>query len=310
LKPASVTALACLRFAELALEAGIPAGVFNVVTGPGGVIGEAIASHPHIDKIQITGSTEVGKQIIRHSAANIKRISLELGSKAPNCIFADADLDRAVPGAFKAAFGNTGQSCVAGCRLFVESAIYDHVVSRLVELARHARLGHAMDPETELGPIVDPNQYDRVSAYIQSGVESGAKMVCGGERVTHPAVPAGGYYLPPTIFTDVAEDARISREEIFGPVVNVYRFDTEDELVARANDTTYGLAAGIWTQDVARAHRVSAQLKAGVVWVNTYDLFSANVPFGGYKQSGYGRDNSEAVLEAVTEIKSVWISTK
>jgi acyl-CoA reductase-like NAD-dependent aldehyde dehydrogenase len=281
-----------------------------VITGPGAVIGEAISSHPHIDKVQITGSTEVGRQIIRNSAVNIKRISLELGSKAPNCIFADADLDKAIPGAFRAAFGNTGQSCVAGCRLYVESPIYDTVVSGLIDLAHKARIGHAMDLETELGPIVDRNQYDTIIGYIQSGLESGAKMIYGGERVTPPAVPAGGYYLPPTIFKDVADDARITREEIFGPVVNVYRFETEEELVARANDTTYGLAAGLWTQNVARAHRVSAQLKAGVVWVNTYDLFSPNAPFGGYKQSGYGRDNSEAVIEAVTELKSIWISTK
>jgi acyl-CoA reductase-like NAD-dependent aldehyde dehydrogenase len=310
LKPASVASLACIRFGELALEAGFPPGVFNVVTGPGGVIGEAISSHPHIDKVQITGSTEVGRQVIRNSAVNIKRISLELGSKAPNCIFADADLDLAVPGAFKAAFGNTGQSCVAGCRLYVESPIYDGVVSRLVDLAHKARIGHAMDLETELGPIVDPTQYNTICDYIQSGVESGAKMIYGGERISPPAVPDGGYYLPATIFTDVSDDARISREEIFGPVVTVYRFGTEEELVARANDTTYGLAAGLWTQNLARAHRVSAQLKAGVVWVNTYDMFSANAPFGGYKQSGYGRDNSEAVIEAVTELKSIWISTK
>lgn len=310
LKPASVASLACLRFGELALEAGVPAGVFNVLTGPGGIIGEAISSHPHIDKVQITGSTEVGRQIIHNSAVNIKRISLELGSKAPNCIFADADLEQAIPGAFKAAFGNTGQSCVAGCRLYVEGPVYDTVVTRLLDMAEKARIGHALDLETEVGPIVDFNQYETITSYIESGLESGAKMICGGKRVEHPAVPAGGYYLPPTIFVDVADDARITQEEIFGPVVNIYRFDTEDELVTRANDTTYGLAAAIWTRDVARAHRVSAQIKAGVVWVNTYDLFSANTPFGGYKQSGYGRDNGEAVIEAVTELKSIWVSTK
>jgi acyl-CoA reductase-like NAD-dependent aldehyde dehydrogenase len=310
LKPASVASLACLRLGELALEAGFPPGVFNVITGPGGVIGEAMASHPQIDKIQFTGSTEVGRQIIRHSAGNVKRISLELGSKAPNCIFADADLDQAVAGAFKAAFGNTGQSCVAGCRLFVQTPVYDTVVARLTDVAQKARVGHAMDLATELGPIVDSKQYETVAGYISHGLESGAKMLCGGQRLTSPVVPDGGYYLPPTIFAEVADDARLSRDEIFGPVVSVYRFDTEEELVTRANNTTYGLAAGLWTRDLARAHRVSARLKAGVVWINTYDLFSPNAPFGGYKQSGYGRDNSEAVLEAVTELKSVWISTK
>jgi len=199
---------------------------------------------------------------------------------------------------------------VAGCRLYVESPVYDAVVAGLVALARSARIGHAMDLETELGPIVDSRQYETITGYIKLGLESGAKMLCGGERLTAAAVPAGGYYLPPTIFTEVADDARLSQEEIFGPVVNVYRFTTEDEVVARANGTTYGLAAGIWTRDLARAHRVSAQLKTGVVWINTYDLFSANAPFGGYKQSGYGRDNGEAVMEAVTELKSVWISTQ
>jgi acyl-CoA reductase-like NAD-dependent aldehyde dehydrogenase len=310
LKPAAVASLACLRLGELAIEAGFPAGVFNVITGPGSVIGAALSAHPQVDKIQITGSTAVGRQIIHNSAVNIKRVSLELGSKAPNCIFADANLNLAIPGAFRAAFGNTGQSCVAGARLYVESPIYDSVVEQMVELAQKVCIGPAMDLDTKLGPVIDRQQYDTICGYVQTGLNEGARLLCGGQRLASPAVPAGGYYLPPTIFVDVADQARITQEEIFGPVVNIYRFSTEEELVARANNTTYGLAAGLWTQDIARAHRVAAKIKAGVVWVNTYDMFAPNAPFGGFKQSGYGRDNSEAVMEAVTELKSVWVSTK
>ncbi|NPV55091.1 MAG: aldehyde dehydrogenase family protein [Anaerolineae bacterium] len=310
LKPASVTSLAALRLGELGLEAGLPEGALNIITGPGRLVGEALSSHPHIDKVQITGSTEVGKQIIRNSAVNIKRITLELGSKAPNCIFEDADLEKAVPGAFNAAFGHTGQSCVAGCRLFVQRPVYDAVLNGLLDMAAKVRIGNAMDLETVMGPVVDPAQFNTITSYIKDGIDSGATLKFGGERLSPPAVPEGGYYLPPTIFTNVADDAKISKEEIFGPVVNVYAFDTEEELVQRANATTYGLAAGLWTTNAARVHRVAHQIKAGVVWVNTYDMFSANVPFGGFKQSGYGRDNSKTVIDAVTEVKAVWVSTK
>lgn len=310
LKPASVTSLTAIRLGELGLEAGLPEGVLNVIAGPGRLVGDALSSHTHIDKVQITGSTEVGKQIIQNSAVNIKRISLELGSKAPNCIFADADLEKAIPGAFNAAFGNTGQSCVAGCRLFVQRPIYGEVINGLVDLASKARIGNAMDLETQLGPIVDPAQFKTISSYIQDGIESGATLRFGGERLSAPLVPEGGYYLGPTLFTDVSDDARISKEEIFGPVVNIYAFDTEEELVRRANNTTYGLAAGLWTTNLALAHRVARQIQAGVVWINTYDLFSPNAPFGGFKQSGYGRDNSRTVIDAVTEVKSVWVSTR
>ena len=310
LKPASVTSLAAIRLGELSLEAGFPEGALNVITGPGRLVGDALSSHPGIDKVQITGSTEVGRQIIRNSAINIKRISLELGSKAPNCIFEDADLAKAIPGAFSAAFGHTGQSCVAGCRLFVQRLIFEEVVNGLVELAAKTRIGNAMDLETEMGPLVDQAQFETVSAYIKDGVDSGAILRCGGERLSAPLAPEGGYYLPPTIFTNVSDDARISQEEIFGPVVNIYTFDTEEELVRRANNTTYGLAAGVWTTDLARGHRVAQQIQAGVVWINTYDMFSPNVPFGGFKQSGYGRDNSRSVIDAVTEVKAVWVSTR
>lgn len=310
LKPASVTSLTSIRLGELGLEAGLPDGALNVITGPGHLVGDALSSHPQVDKIQITGSTDVGKQIIHNSAVNIKRISLELGSKAPNCIFDDADLAKAIPGAFKAAFGHTGQSCVAGCRLFIQRPILDAVVNGLIELAGNVRIGNAMDLGTQMGPLVDPNQFKTIMEYIKSGIESGAKLKFGGEQLITPLVPDGGFYLPPTIFTNVSDDARISQEEIFGPVVNIYAFDTEEELVRRANNTKYGLAAGIWTTNLARGHRVAHQIQAGVVWLNTYDMFSPNVPFGGFKQSGYGRDNSRIIIDGVTEVKSVWVSTK
>ena len=308
LKPAQLASLPLLRLGELALEAGIPPGVFNVITGRGSVIGQALAEHPGINKVQVTGSTAVGRSVIRASAGNLKRLALELGSKAPNIIFADADLDAAIPGAFRAAFGNSGQSCVAGARLYIHDSIFDEVLEKLIELAKTARIGNALDPDTELGPIVDAYQTKTILDYIQSGIDQGATMHCGGKRLTDGEF-GKGFYIEPTIFADVTDDMIISREEIFGPVLPVYAFETEDEVIARANDTEYGLAAGVWTRDLARAHRVAAGIKSGVVWVNTYDLFDPSAPFGGFKGSGYGRDNGLEVLEAYTEVKSVWIAT-
>jgi len=308
-KPAQLASLAIVRLAELVQEADLPPGVVNIITGRGSVIGAAMAEHEDINKLQVTGSTQVGRSVIKASAGNLKRLALELGSKAPNIIFEDADLEAAIPGAFRAAFGNTGQSCVAGARLFVQAPVYDQVLERLVDMAKEAKIGHALDTGTELGPIVDQTQTDTILNYIKSGREQGAKLVCGGKQMTDGDY-GKGFYIEPTIFTNVDDEMVISCEEIFGPVLPVYAFETEEEVIARANDTTYGLAAGVWTRDVARTHRMGAALKAGVVWVNTYDMFDSAAPFGGFKGSGYGRDNGHEVLEAYTEVKSVWVSTQ
>ncbi len=308
IKPASVASLCILRLGELACEAGMPAGVLNIVTGRGSVIGNAIAHHPGIRKVQITGSTPVGKAIIKAGAEDLKRVTLELGSKAPNIVFNDADIEKAVNGAFLAAFGNTGQSCVAGSRLYVQEGIYEQVLSGLLKKIEEAKTGIAMDEGTVLGPIIDKHQYKTVMEYIETGKDEGT-LVTGGNAMSGGDLPSGGYYIEPTVFTDVPDDAVISKEEIFGPVVCIYSFKTEEEVIERANDTRYGLAAAVWTENVGKAMRVSSALEAGAVWVNTYDMFSANVPFGGFKESGYGRDNGTAAIEAVTELRSVWVNT-
>lgn len=309
LKPAQLASLPLLRLGELALEAGLPPGVFNILTGRGSLIGQALAAHPGVNKVQVTGSTAVGRSVIQASAGNLKRLALELGSKAPNIIFADADPEAAIAGAYRAGFGNSGQSCVAGARLFVQRPVFDQVLDGLLARLQTASIGHALDPATELGPIVDQVQTDTILHYIRSGVDDGARLICGGHRMTSGDY-GRGFYIEPTVFTDVRDDMLISRDEIFGPVLPVYVFDTEAEVIARANDSQYGLAAGLWTRDLSRAHRLAAAIKSGVVWVNTYDMFDGASPFGGFKGSGYGRDNGLEVLEAYTEVKAVWMSVK
>jgi len=306
LKPAEQTPLSALRLAELMAELGFPAGVVNVVTGDGPGAGAPLAAHPDVDKITFTGENGTGQKIIAASAGNMKRLSLELGGKSPSLVFDDADLDAAVEGTFGAVYFNQGQCCIAGARVFVQSGLYDEFVARLAERVRQVRLGNGLAEGTTMGPLVSAEQRQRVTELIRSGVEEGATAVVGGGEVADPAL-ADGFYVPPTLFTGVRRDMRIMREEIFGPVAMVSRFDTEDEAIALANDTAFGLASGIWTRDVKRAHRVAAAIKAGVVWVNTYGMFDVAVPYGGFKASGYGKELGREALDPYLQTKTVWV---
>ena len=305
LKPAEQTPLSALRLGELLDEAGIPPGVVNIVTGMGETAGAAIAAHPDLDKVAFTGSTEVGRLIMKAAAGNLKRVSLELGGKSPNIVFADADLDEAAVGAASAIYFNHGQCCCAGSRLFIEQKAYDKLMPRLVEFSEKIKLGPGMDPSTEMGPLVSSEQYERVTGYLAAGQKEGAKAAAGGGR---PKNLRKGYFVQPTVFTDVSADMKITREEIFGPVVCAIPFKDVEEVAAAGNDTTYGLAAAVWTRDIQKAHRMAETLKAGTVWINCYNVFDAASPFGGYKQSGFGREMGKAALDLYTQIKSVWVN--
>ena len=302
LKPAEETPLTALLLAQLAAEAGLPDGVFNVLPGYGETAGAALASHSEVDKIAFTGSTEVGRSIVAASAGNLKKVALELGGKSPNIVFDDADLEAAISGSADAVFFNAGQNCAAGGRLFVQSGVFDAVVSGIAERAAELTIGPGQDPESQLGPLVSDQQLERVAGYVASAREEGATVALGGERHGDR-----GYFFEPTILTEVAPEMRVMREEIFGPVVAVSRFDDVDDLVARANATDYGLASGIWTRDISVAHQVAARLQAGTVWINTYSLNAASLPFGGFKQSGWGRELGEEGFNSYLQTKSVCI---
>ncbi len=305
LKPASLTPLTALKFAELCQEAGLPEGVFNVVTGPGAKVGMALVRDPRVDKIAFTGSTEVGKQIMREGASTLKRLSLELGGKSPNIVFADADMEAAIKGAMTGIFYNKGEVCAAGSRLFLEERIHEEFMGKLTERVKGLKVGDPMDKATRMGPVVSAQQMETVLGYIEAGKKEGARLVAGGGRAK---VGNGkGYYIEPTIFDGVSNQMKIAREEIFGPVLSVIPFKSVEEGIAEGNTTTYGLAAAVWTRDVAKALRAARAIRAGTVWVNAYNLFDAALPFGGFKESGFGREMGSAGLELYTEVKSVWV---
>ena len=300
LKPAEQTPLSALLLAELTAEAGFPEGVVNVVPGYGETAGAALAAHPDVDKIAFTGSTEVGKLIVQAASGNLKKVSLELGGKSPNIVFDDADMRSTVPGAASAIFFNHGQCCCAGSRLYVEKDMFDQVVEGVAAQAKKIKVGPGFEPDTNMGPLVSKEQLDRVCNYLESGFTEGAEAVVGGKKKE-----GAGYFVEPTVLVKTSPNMKIVREEIFGPVVTASPFADLDQLVAEANNSEYGLAAGVWTKDISKAHRIAHKLRAGTVWINCYNVFDAALPFGGYKQSGWGREMGHEVLELYTEVKAV-----
>jgi aldehyde dehydrogenase (NAD+) len=303
MKPAEQTPLTALRVGELLVEAGFPPGVVNILPGYGPTAGAAISNHMDVDKVAFTGSTEVGHLIMEAAAkSNLKRVTLELGGKSPNIVFADADMDEAIEGCHFALFFNQGQCCCAGSRLYVEEKAYDEFVEKSVARAKRRTVGDPFNLSTEQGPQVDDAQFDKVMSYIDSGKREGASLLCGGERVGDR-----GYFIQPTVFGDVQEDMKIAQEEIFGPVLSIIKFKDLDDVVERANKTMYGLAAAVWTRDIGKAHAIANNVRAGTVWVNCYDVFDAAAPFGGFKQSGIGRELGEYGLHQYTEVKTVTV---
>ena len=303
MKPAEQTPLSALRVGELLVEAGFPPGVVNLLPGYGPTAGAAIANHMDVDKVAFTGSTEIGRLIMQAAAtSNLKRVTLELGGKSPNIVFADADMDQAIEGSHQALFFNQGQCCCAGSRLFVEEKCYDEFVEKSVARAKRRTVGDPFDKKTEQGPQVDSDQFNKVMGYIDAGKKDNAKLLAGGNRVGDK-----GYFIEPTIFGDVQDNMKIAQEEIFGPVMSILRFKDLDEVVDRANKTLYGLAAAVWTRDISKAHAIANSVRAGTVWVNCFDVFDAAAPFGGYKQSGIGRELGEYALHNYTEVKTVTV---
>ncbi len=303
LKPAEQTPLSALRLGELIIEAGFPKGVVNLVPGFGPTAGAALASHPGVDKIAFTGSTEVGREIQRMAAGNLKRVSLELGGKAPNIVLADADVDAAVGGAMRGIFFNQGEVCCAGSRLFIEDKIHDLFLAKLKERTEKLVVGDPLDPNTEMGAQISQEQFTKILGHIEKGKAEGATVLTGGA-----AAKDKGFFIQPTVFSNVKNSMSIAREEIFGPVTCAISFSGTEDLTRQANDTIYGLSAGIWTRDIGKAHRLAKSIRAGTVWVNCYNCFDAASPFGGFKQSGYGRELGKYALELYTQVKSVWVS--